>query len=233
MRNFTALLLAACLAALGSPVYAAGMVPETSVVLLDAGAGEATINVTNSDSEAVLLYTSLENLLEDQEELVFVTSPIQRVEAGEKQLVRFIFQSTQPLTTQRLKRVIFEGIPQQRSEDKNHVKMTLRQNLPVVISPAGLPENKQPWALLKWAVDDRTLVVRNDSPYVVRLSQQLELLPAGTPLVFPRTYILPGQIERLALPAGVHVTADSKVRLYPASLYGYQGDAYDAPLVPQ
>ncbi|MHC8375393.1 hypothetical protein ACYZT3_04805 [Pseudomonas sp. MDT1-16] len=42
---------------------AAGMVPETSVVLINVGDGEGTINVTNSDSNTALLYTSLETCL--------------------------------------------------------------------------------------------------------------------------------------------------------------------------
>jgi P pilus assembly chaperone PapD len=50
--------------AFNNVVLAAGMIPETSVVLINVADGEGVINVTNSDDQATLLYTSLENLPE-------------------------------------------------------------------------------------------------------------------------------------------------------------------------
>ena len=217
----------------GNVILAAGMVPETSVVLVNASDGEGSINLTNTDDHAVLLYTSIENLPEDQEALLLVTSPIVRVEPGEKQLVRFVLQSDNPLTTQRYKRVIFEGIPQKDSSGKAKVSLTVRQNLPVIISPADLPPKTDPWTLLKWEVKGQTLTVRNESRYVVRLSQQLDLIPSGGKLMLPRTYMLPGQSDRLPIPADIALGVDEKVRIYPASIYGYQGASYEAPLASQ
>lgn len=216
-----------------SQSWAAGMVPETSVVLVDAGDGEGTINLTNTDDKAVLLYSSIEAPPEDTEELLLITTPVARVEAGEKQLVRFVLQSESPISTQRLRRAIFEGIPQRDESSKAKITMTVRQNLPVIISPKDLPANNSPWTLLKWEVKGQTLTVRNDSRYVVRLNQQLDLTPAGGQLSLPRTYLLPGQSDSLALPESATFTADSNVRFYPASLYGYQGASYDAPLIRQ
>lgn len=233
LNAFKHLMFAICVPAFSTLAGAAGMVPETSVVLVNAGDGEGSINVTNTDDQPVLLYTFLENLPEDPEELLLVTSPISRVEAGEKQLVRFVFQSDKPLTTQRFKRAIFEGIPPQSSDGSVKIDMTVRQNLPVIISPADLPPNDAPWTLLKWEAKGQTLTVLNNSRYVVRLNQQLDLIPAGGQLSLPRTYLLPGQSHSLPLPADATLSAASKVRLYPASLYGYQGAAYDAPLIQQ
>ncbi|MDD0977577.1 fimbria/pilus chaperone family protein [Pseudomonas fontis] len=213
-----------------SPVgLAAGMLPETSVLLINAADGEGSITVTNSESEVALLHTSLDNLAEDTEELLFVTTPIARVEPGEKQLVRFIVQSDTPITTQRMKRVIFEGIPPAK-DGRNAIRMNVRQNLPVIINPAGLASMNDPWTLLKWSVEGGSLVVRNDSPYVVRLGNQLLLLPAQLSVQLPRTYVLPGQVHTVELPVGFNVVANSKVRLFPVSLYGFQVDAYDAPV---
>lgn len=210
---------------------AAGMSPQTTVVLINAGVGEGSMIVTNTDAQARLLYTSIENLPEDQEELLLVTAPIARVEAGQRQLVRFVVQATQPLTTQRMKRVIFEGIAPQDNDGKGKVAMTVRQNLAVIISPADLPAHDAPWTLLTWELKDRTLTVRNDSRYVVRLTPGIRLMPGDVALSLPRPYLLPGQSHRLPLPAGVSVAADSQVRLYPATLYGFQGALYDAPLI--
>jgi len=192
--------------------------------------GEGTINITNTDSKAALLYTSLENLPEDNENFLVVTPPVARVEAGEKQLVRFIIQSQAPITTQRLKRVTFEGIPQKSSDGKPTVGVTVRQNLPVLITPADLPEKSDPWTLLTWSVSGQTLTVKNDSRYIVRLNQQVNILPADIKLALRRMYILPGEVETLQLPSGSAVTADSTIRIYPVSAYGYGNKPFDTVL---
>ncbi|WP_256673946.1 fimbria/pilus chaperone family protein [Pseudomonas fluorescens] len=212
---------------------AAGMVPETSVVLINVGEGEGTINVTNTDSKTALLYTSLENLPEDQESFIVVTPPVARVEAGEKQLVRFIVQSEKPITTQRLKRVAFEGIPQSDPTTKAKIGVTVRQDLPVLISPADLPAKTDPWTLLEWSLNGRNLTVKNDSRYVVRLNQGFSVMPANLKLSLPGTYILPGQTQQFELPAGSSVGADAKVRIYPVTTYGFATQPFDAPLKTQ
>ena len=212
---------------------AAGMKPETSVVLVNVVDGEGTINVTNTDSKAALLYTSLEDLPEDKESLLVVTPPVARVEPGEKQLVRFIVQSEKPITTQRLKRVSFEGIPQKDPNVKASIGVTVRHNLAVLITPEDLPAKRDPWTLLDWSVNGQTLTVKNDSRYVVRLSQEFNVLPAKVNLSLPRTYILPGQSDSFELPAGTNLGADAKVRIYPATTYGYAAKPFDAPLSKQ
>ncbi|BCJ06157.1 fimbria/pilus periplasmic chaperone [Pseudomonas sp. AA27] len=211
------------------PANATGMVPDTSIVLIDAAIGEGSIDVANSDKSVALLYVHVEDLPEDTEELVIVTAPISRVEPGEKQRVRFIVQAAAPITTQRMKRVTFEGIPQ-ADGGKNTVSINVRQNLPLIINPQGLASKSDPWTLLKWTAKGRELIVNNDSRYVVRLNEQLELLPEKLPLSLSRTYLLPGETYHLELPAGKEVTARNKVRIYPASLYGAQVEPYDAPL---
>lgn len=226
-------LVVALLSGWGANALATGMLPDTSVVLINAGDGEGSINVKNTDDEVNLLHVTLEHLPEDTEELLILTTPIARVEAGEKQLVRFIYQADEPITTQRMKRVTFEGIPPQDENGSNKVRISVRQNLPVIISPPGLPRKDDPWTLLEWKVTGNVLNVRNDSPYVVRLNQQLEVLPAKIALQLPRTYLLPGSSQNLTLPAGSQFSAGSKVRLYPASIYGYQDKPYDAPLTAQ
>jgi len=198
--------------------------------LINIAEGEGTMTVTNTDSQAGLLYTSLENIPEDQEGFLVVTPPVTRVEAGEKQLVRFIVQSEKPITTQRLKRVAFEGIPQKDPNAPPRVGVTVRQDLPVLISPADLAPKLDPWKVLKWSVKGQTLTVKNDSRYVVRLNQQVDVLPAKINLVLPRTYILPGQTDHFELPAGTALATDAKVRIYPVSTYGYAVDPFDAPL---
>lgn len=218
------------LAVFGATVARAdGMVPDTSVVIVNEADGEATVSVTNTDNKMALLHVTLENIPEDSDTLLFVTPPLTRVEASKSQLVRFILQTQAPLQTQRLKRAIFEGMPAQRDPaqaGRAQVGVTVRQNLPVIIHPKGLAPNRTPWTDLTWTLREGQLQVRNDTPYVVRLAQELQLLPGDGKALLPRTYVLPG--EALSVPAS---SSQAKtVRLQPATVYGFAVKAYDAPI---
>lgn len=206
-----------------------GMVPETSVVIVNEADGETSVSVTNTDTTLALLHVTLEDIPEDTEPLLFVTPPLARVEAGKSQLVRFILQTSTPLTTQRLKRVIFEGMPQDRKPaEAGHARVgvTVRQNLPVILHPKGLAPNRTPWTGLTWRLKNDQVSVHNPSPYVVRMAQELTLLPGNGSALLPRTYVLPG--ETLSVPA--KGAAATSVRMQPATVYGFAVPHFEAPI---
>ena len=205
-----------------------GMLPETTVIVLNEEQGEATINIKNTDAAPALLHSVIENVPEDVEPLLIVTPPIARVEAGETQLVRFISTLKAPLKTQRLKRVSFEGIPQARAAGGATIGITLRQNLPLILHPQGLPVHHTPWELLKWRSTGQRLTVHNDSAYVVRLAPQVRLLPQGTPATLPRTYILPG--EALAVKVEGPSEGVTGIEIQPATIYGFSVENYRASI---
>ena len=208
-----------------------GMVPDTSVVIVYEQEGEASVSVTNTDNQLALLHVTLEDIPEDTEPLLVVTPPLSRVEPGKSQLVRFIFQDQQPLKSQRLKRVVFEGMPKGRpATEAGHARVgvTVRQNLPVIIHPKGLATNRTPWTGLTWHLQNNELQVHNDTPYVVRLAQELRLLPGDGRAMLPRTYVLPG--ETLTMTASGTGTGATRVRLQPATVYGFAVEPHDAPI---
>ena len=216
-----------------TPAVADGMLPETSVVIVYEEKGEAAVNVRNSDPRPSLLHVTLQDIPEDAEPLLFVTPPVSRVEPGENQLVRFILRNAKPLKMQRLKRVVFEGIPPKNKLEPGRatVAVNIRQNLPVVVHPKGLPLNREPWKGLTWSVANGVLTVRNDTPYVVRMGQEIHLLPMMTPARVPAAYLLPGTVHSQPIPETAR--SATSVRLYPATVYGFAVDAYDAPLSAQ
>lgn len=226
------LLVLSALLAPVAPALADGMQPETSVVIVDEKLGEASMRVTNTDGVVSLLHVALQNVPEDTEQLLVVTPPLARVEPGKSQLVRFILQNRQPLLTQRLKRVTFEGIPERKpAPGSAQVGLNVRQNLPVILHPAGLAPNRTPWTGLQWSLQGSTLQMRNPTPYVVRLAEEVRLLPSNTVVKLPRAYILAN--ETLALPIDAAARGgqgNQQVRLYPATVYGFAVDSYDAPL---
>lgn len=233
-KTRTAILGLAAMAALPmtTPAHASGMVPETSVIILEVAEGEASINVTNTDTLPSLLHSAVVNLPHDPEAIVLVSPPVARVEAGDKQLVRFMLNTKEDIPVQRLKRVIFEGIPQRpKSESSATLGVTVRQNLPMIIHPKGLARNAEPWKLLKWYAEGDKLTVVNDSAYVTRLAQSVLLKKDGAAdqsatVELPTTYVLPGQ----TLSISGAVAGTTSVVISPATVYGYQVDTYEAPI---
>ncbi|CAI1794758.1 fimbria/pilus chaperone family protein [Serratia proteamaculans] len=209
---------------------ASGVVPDSSVVIVEGADGEGSINVKNTDPYPVLLLTQLENIPEDSESLLTVTPPAARVEPGKSQSVRFLLTTKTPLKTERLKRVTFEGVPPQQ-KGKSEVRMTVRQNLPLIIRPAGLARDEAPWKHLVWQLTAGKLTVSNPSPYVVRLGQGVQTLPGNSVWMLANSYVLPGQALTLTQNGNKAPGSDTQVRISPATTWGFSVDHYDAPLV--
>ncbi|KTS16024.1 fimbrial protein [Pantoea dispersa] len=209
--------------------HATGMLPDSSVVIIEEKDREGNLNIKNTDNFPVLLLTTIQNIPDDQQSLLTVTPPAARVEAGKAQRIRFMLTTNEPLKTERLKRVTVEGIPPQE-KGKSELRMTVRQNLPVIIRPAGLEKDLSPWKRLNWKLDGNSLQVKNDSPYVVRLAQVVQTLPDKTVWQLPNSYVLPGQQFTLSPDGGKKAGKSSQVRISPATTWGFSVDTYDAPL---
>jgi P pilus assembly chaperone PapD len=226
--SVTALVLPALIFGL-EPAYGSGMSPDKTVLLIDEGQGEATMNVTNTDNGPSLLVSTIYNLEGDDEEIILVNPPMARVEAGDMQSVRFILEQKAPLQVQLLRRVTFEGIPPNIESKTSKVGMTLMHDMPVIINPKGLKKDLTPWKHLKWTSAAGKLTVKNPSPYVIRLLPLVELFPGDQTLSLPKTYILPGQTLNLDLPKDQRAVA-TRVTIKPANLHGYAAEPFSAPI---
>lgn len=219
---------------ISNPVLATGVVPETTVLLVKESEGSATMNVTNSDAVPTILTTSIESIPEDKEPLLVATNPLSFVDAGAKQVVRFVLTNKKPLTVQRLVRVNFVGVPGRNKNEakKNSVGMNVGQNIPAIIHPAGLKEEKSPWEKLSWSINGNTLTVSNDSPYIVRMSQKIDLYPQDGLASLPKTYILPGEkfTMNVSNKANSNNSTYQSLRIYPATVYGFMVNHYDVKL---
>lgn len=210
-----------------SVTLATGMVPETTTLLIEEEKGGASMNVKNTDNKAALLYTTVQEPdgTPVKDAALLVTQPIVRLEAGQTQRVRFVLNTTAPLQVEQYKRVIFEGIPQAKEPGKKQITTTIRQNLPVIIHPKGLPVMTTPWEKLNWSVAGKTLTVANPSAYVVRLSPEVVMQPSGITGSLDKTWILPGETLSLSLKSA---STDKQVKLFPASRYGFDIGGYVA-----
>ncbi|WP_276855062.1 fimbria/pilus chaperone family protein [Enterobacter oligotrophicus] len=215
-------LICACLLASFNGM-AAGMVPDTSLLIVNEDEQGASMDVKNTDAEAQLLYTKIIDLPDDPKPGLIVTQPVVRVDAGKTQRVRFVLKSsTEPLKVEHFKRVIFTAIPQR---EKNKVKVVFSQNLPVIIHPTGLAVNIEPWKDLTWQIKNGNVTVENNTPYVVRMEQKVKLLPSGSFAKLDKSYILPG--EKMTASASNKLSSTEKqVEIYPATRYGYKAKSY-------
>ena len=139
-------------------------------------------------------------------------------------------ESAPDIKKQYLKRVSFEGIPPKTSGPKEAVlAVNVRQIIPLVISPPGLVQEAEPWTQLAIVrKSESAMELRNDSPFVVRLRTQAELLPMNTPVqLLVDTYVLPGEHIAFELPRDVMASAVTAVRISPASPWGYSVNPYE------
>lgn len=210
-----------------------GVQPEVSVLQISDAEGQAQIAVKNGDPVPLLLHTRVYDVQQDPSVQVFPLSPVIRIEAHSRQIVRFVLQKTaEPLTVQHYKRVSFEGIPSTPpGNTSSNLRVNLRYDLPVIISPKDLPPNDTPWLSMEWSIEGRDLLAHNQGPYVVRMAKEVELLPGKTPItMMQRAAILPGETLRVRLPDDVAIDTLTGVRLSPTSLYGFAAADYDARL---
>ena len=160
-------------------VHADGIVPETSLLIIDEATHSGTINVKNTDPHPAILYTNVVDLPDDLGLKLIPTQPVVRVEPGQTQQLRFILENKQPLEAEHYKRVTFEGIPPKKNDKNIKIGFSIRQDIPVLIRPASLGVVTDAWKYLKWSSAASSVTVHNPSKYVVRLSQTVVLHPSG------------------------------------------------------
>lgn len=206
-------------------LLAAGVVPQASIVIVESAEGEAVIDVENTDNFPVLLITKIEDLEDDTEELVAVLPPVARVEGNGIQTIRFIVTAAKPITEERLKRVTFEGVPPRDGSAENQVRVSFRQNLPLLIRPAGLAKDLEPWRHLTWHINQGNLVLKNNSPYIVRfISTEVAILPSMQKYNLPHHYILPHKSFTLESNKSLSSIGNQQVQFLPATTWGFSTD---------
>jgi len=199
--------------------YADGIEPESSLILLNEKDNGATFKVTNKNPFDILLYVKVVDLPDDKQPQVLVTQPVVRVGAGQTQRVRFVLNAAAPLAVEHIKRVIFEGIAPRDPKGEKKIQFNLRHNIPMLIHPTGMPLVAEPWQDLKWQFNQGRLQVSNAGKSVVRLSQEITLLPANKKVELSKTYLLPGEVQTLDVPKLAQNT--DKVKLTTLTKYGY------------
>uniref|UniRef100_UPI002892AD3D fimbria/pilus periplasmic chaperone n=1 Tax=Pantoea sp. UBA4389 TaxID=1947032 RepID=UPI002892AD3D len=158
-----------------SSAIAAGMKPQVPVVFIDDENREATIDVENTDCCTALLHSSLQTIPEDPVNKLIITPQLVRVDGGNKQQVRVVLKDGVKLASQTMQRINFTTVPIDDGKN-NRARVTIGQNIPVILSPASLPLNTSPWQGLISQRAGTSLTIKNPTRYVVRLTTQVDLL---------------------------------------------------------
>ncbi|ECF1701842.1 fimbria/pilus periplasmic chaperone [Salmonella enterica] len=227
-KSYIRTLLPAVLLFTSLSAMSAGMVPETTLLVLEESQKGGSITLKNTDNTPVLLYTTITDLPDDTGTTVNVTQPVVRVEPNQQQQLRFILQTKDTLKVEHYKRVVFESIPPKNKNKSAKVNFNIRQDLPILIRPKNLAALPDAWKFLQWSGSGTTLKVTNPSAYVVRLANTVTFLPSKITGQLTKTYILPG--ETMNVTVKTPIKADNSVLFYPASRYGIEVPDFTAPL---
>lgn len=211
-----------------STALAAGIKPESSVLFMDDENREATINIENTDSNTVLLHSTLQTIPEDRVNKLIITPQLARVEAGKKQQIRVVLKDGVKVKHQTLQRINFVSIPPEDGK-KNRTRVLIGQNIPIILSPANLPENISPWKGVKAQCVGTSIKISNPTDYVVRLTTQVDLLPDRKKMTLPKTYILPLETFNLPLSQGAACSTKS-ILLHPVTRFGILTAPYEVKL---
>ncbi len=222
-----------CLSALQA--FASGAQPDAPILVMSEADGQAQLGVKNTENFPLLLNTTIIELAGDDESVsVLVWPPVTRLDANQRQVIRFVLdKSAEPLQVQLLKRVSIEGLaPKSNNPDEiNTVRVNIRTTLPLVISPKGLEQIREPWTKLEFRRTASRITVSNPSRYVVRLQQEVQLAPSNkTVMLLQRPYVLPGESFDVTLPGDILSHTVTGLRFFPASPWGFSVDPYDVEL---
>ncbi|WP_082702462.1 fimbria/pilus chaperone family protein [Pseudacidovorax intermedius] len=213
---------------------ATGLQPESTILLLSAASGQAQIGIKNTEDQPMIMNVKIVDLPGSEKLTVLPVPAVARIEANGRQVVRVALDKPAiGLEKQYLKRVSFEGIPPKRTNSQSAiVNVNVRQTIPLVISPADLEQIPEPWKKLVISRGSSgAMEVANDSPFVVRLKADAELLPMKAPVrLLKDTYVLPGEKHVIELPKDVDASTVKSIRIFPASPWGFAVDPYEIPV---
>lgn len=213
--------LVSFLVLLSNTVYALGMQPETTVLVLDQEDGEASITVKNTNDTPSLLQTRIVDVDGTKGTIVLASPSLVKVDSGEEQTVRFFLQTSGEIKNQQLKRIRFLGLPAKKESDKgkSSVAIAVSQSIPLIINPNGLKHEGEPWKSLNYKYENGRVYISNPSRYVVRMYPEVNI--DGTKVSLQNSFISPMDKVEINFKA-----PPSVVTIKPVGLYGEVRDEY-------
>lgn len=171
--------------------------------------GRASVNVTNNSDEQLLLRIKVlpsgeENLAyrDGNFEAPFIVSrPVRIIEGNQTTRIDIIDVpgAHSNLDEESIFLLSVEGLrpPKDGETGRNRVGFSVEQVIPVFYRPASVVPVEALTEALVLDEDDSGLFIRNVTKQVVRVAEEVEVLPGNGEALFEKTYILPGETLRI------------------------------------
>ncbi|KTC38396.1 fimbrial chaperone protein [Pseudomonas sp. ABAC21] len=168
--------------------------PSASAVLIQKGQKEATIDLKNNSDEAVLLYSKVSKLPDDDLDggVLYTVPQTVVVAPGKNQTVRVIYRGNKPLDREHIARVLFSGLPPQE-QAAGKVKFVIGQDLPVIIGVDPNVSEVDTWKQISFKQTQGKLCMSNPSRKVFRFDPTMSSAPTKADITFNKAYVLPGE----------------------------------------
>ncbi|ELY3857997.1 fimbria/pilus periplasmic chaperone [Providencia stuartii] len=189
---------------------------ETMTVIVDESEPRKVFNVKNTSKEPILLSTKVANL-EGGEELasdVMVSPPIIRIEPEQSQQINFVLKKGLTLPHEAILKVSFQGVG---ATKVNTTKMPIRQDVAMLITPAGMTVSQTPWEALQVSQQGETLTLTNTGKQVIRLAPNFTAQPGNEDYSVGQFYLRPNESKVVNVKGKVNT-----ITISPLSRYGFK-----------
>ncbi|HHQ2586755.1 TPA: fimbria/pilus chaperone family protein [Providencia rettgeri] len=186
---------------------------ETMTVIVDEAEPRKVFNVKNTSKEPILLSTKVSNL-EGGEELasdVMVSPPIVRIEPEQSQQINFVLKKGLTLPHEAILKVSFQGVGATKA---NTTKMPIRQDVAMLITPAGLTVSQTPWDSLQVSQQGNALTLTNSGKQVIRLAPNFTSQPGNEQYSVGQFYLRPNESKTVRVKGHVNTITISTLSRY-------------------
>lgn len=186
---------------------------ETMTVIVDEAEPRKVFNVKNTSKEPILLSTKVSNL-EGGEELasdVMVSPPIVRIEPEQSQQINFVLKKGLTLPYEAILKVSFQGVGATKA---NTTKMPIRQDVAMLITPAGLTVSQTPWDALQVSQQGNVLTLTNSGKQVIRLAPNFTSQPGNEQYSVGQFYLRPNESKTVSVKGHVNTITISTLSRY-------------------
>lgn len=218
-------LILVSLSTMAMAVAATGIKTDVALLVVNTDEVEGQVSILNTGSLPIMVLTRISPCGDEKSPLFTIMPPLVHIDENKTQQIRFTFIGNRNIHAQQLVFANLEAFPV--GHEGAH---SVRQSLPIIVNPRGLAPKSDPWTLLQWSMVNEQLTVQNSSPYVIRLSKEVETLPGRDEWLLPQSYLLPD--ERLVLTAKNKLLTGKvlQVVLHPMSNEGNTAGRYTATL---
>lgn len=214
--KLTLLKILAAVSLLASAAAHANFQLETMTVIVDESEPRKVFNVKNTSKEPILLSTKVVNL-QGGEELasdVMVSPPIIRIEPEQSQQINFVLKKGLTLSHEAILKVSFQGVG---ATKVNTTKMPIRQDVAMLITPAGMKVSQTPWEALQVSQHGDTLTLTNTGKQVIRFAPNFTVEPGNENYSVGQFYLRPNESKTVNVKGEIDT-----ITISPLSRYGFK-----------